>query len=51
VLTSTDTSNSCPNKLRHAENAAEAGATELPQPVKTAMTLVSKIMTFTAYRI
>lgn len=39
------------DELRHAENAAEAGATELPQPVKTAMTLVSKIMTFTAYRI
>jgi ubiquinone biosynthesis monooxygenase Coq7 len=39
------------DELRHAENAAAAGAAELPQPVKTAMTLVSKIMTFTAYRI
>ena len=39
------------DEARHAVNAAEAGAAELPQPVKTAMTLVSKIMTFTAYRI
>ena len=39
------------DELRHAENAANAGAAELPQPVKTAMTLVSKVMTFTAYRI
>jgi len=39
------------DELRHADNAAEAGAAELPQAVKTAMTLVSKVMTFTAYRI
>ena len=39
------------DELQHAENAAQAGAAELPQPVKQAMTLVSKIMTFTAYRI
>lgn len=39
------------DELRHAENAAAAGAAELPAPVKAAMTLVSKIMTFTAYRI
>jgi ubiquinone biosynthesis monooxygenase Coq7 len=39
------------DELRHAENAANAGAAELPAPVKTAMTLVSKIMTFGAYRI
>ena len=39
------------DELRHADNAAEAGAAELPLPVKTAMTLVSKVMTFTAYRI
>jgi ubiquinone biosynthesis monooxygenase Coq7 len=37
--------------LRHATNAAQAGAAELPQAVKKAMTLVSKVMTFTAYRI
>jgi len=39
------------DESRHAKNAAEAGAAELPQAVKTAMTLVSKVMTFTAYRI
>jgi len=39
------------DEQRHAENAAEAGAAELPQPVKTAMSLVAKIMTVTAYRI
>ena len=39
------------DELQHAESAAEAGAAELPAPVKTAMTLVSKVMTFTAYRI
>ncbi len=39
------------DELRHAENAAKAGAAELPLPVKSAMTLVSKIMTATAYRL
>jgi ubiquinone biosynthesis monooxygenase Coq7 len=39
------------DELRHAENAAAAGAAELPAPVKSAMTLVSKVMTLTAYRI
>jgi ubiquinone biosynthesis monooxygenase Coq7 len=39
------------DELRHAVNAAEAGAAELPRAVKTAMTLASKVMTFTAYRI
>jgi ubiquinone biosynthesis monooxygenase Coq7 len=39
------------DELRHAVNAEQAGATELPRVVKTAMTLVSKVMTFTAYRI
>ena len=39
------------DEARHAQNAAAAGAAELPGPVKTAMTLVSKIMTFTAYRL
>jgi ubiquinone biosynthesis monooxygenase Coq7 len=39
------------DELRHAVNAAEAGAAELPRAVKTVMTLVSKVMTFTAYRI
>jgi len=39
------------DERRHAENAAAAGAAELPSPVKAAMTLVSKVMTFTAYRL
>jgi ubiquinone biosynthesis monooxygenase Coq7 len=39
------------DESRHAENAAAAGAADLPAPVTTAMTLVSKIMTFSAYRI
>ena len=39
------------DELRHADNAAEAGAAELPLVIKTAMKLVSKVMTFTAYRI
>jgi len=38
------------DERRHAVNAHDAGATELPSPVKKAMTLVSKIMTFSAYR-
>ena len=39
------------DELRHAQNAAAAGAAELPAPVRAAMAAVSKIMTFTAYRI
>ena len=39
------------DEWRHAESAAQAGAAELPYPVRKAMTLVSKVMTFTAYRI
>ena len=39
------------DEARHAENAAAAGAAELPAPVKAAMSMVSKVMTFTAYRI
>ncbi len=39
------------DELRHAVNAEQAGAAELPRVLKTAMTLVSKVMTYTAYRI
>jgi ubiquinone biosynthesis monooxygenase Coq7 len=39
------------DELRHALNAQKAGAAELPRPVKLAMTLVSKLMTVTAYRV
>lgn len=39
------------DESRHADAAAAAGAAELPPPIKAAMTLVSRVMTFTAYRI
>ena len=39
------------DEMKHAVNAEEAGAAELPRPIKCAMTLISKVMTFTAYRI
>jgi ubiquinone biosynthesis monooxygenase Coq7 len=39
------------DELRHAVNAEQAGAAELPRTLKTAMTLVSKVMTYTAYRV
>lgn len=37
------------DELHHAHVASSAGAAELPDPVKKLMTLVSKIMTKTAY--
>jgi len=37
------------DEQQHATIAMEAGAADLPEPVKKAMTLVSKIMTRTAY--
>jgi ubiquinone biosynthesis monooxygenase Coq7 len=36
---------------QHGENAVDAGAAELPQPVRKLMQLTSKVMTRTAYRI
>jgi ubiquinone biosynthesis monooxygenase Coq7 len=36
---------------RHAEDAREAGAVELPAPVRWAMRVASKVMTATAHRI
>ncbi|MDJ0777803.1 MAG: 2-polyprenyl-3-methyl-6-methoxy-1,4-benzoquinone monooxygenase [Gammaproteobacteria bacterium] len=39
------------DELRHADNAAAAGAAELPLPVRRVMTAVSKIMTVGAYRL
>ena len=39
------------DEARHAEQAAAAGAAELPAPVKSLMAMVSKVMTHTAYRI
>jgi 3-demethoxyubiquinol 3-hydroxylase len=37
------------DEARHATVAIEAGAAVLPAPIKTAMTLASKVMTGTAY--
>ncbi len=39
------------DELRHATTALEAGAAELPGPVKKMMGITSKIMTKTTYRI
>jgi len=39
------------DESRHAENARQAGAAVLPRPIKRAMSLVSKVMTYSAYRI
>jgi len=39
------------DEMQHAINAQQAGAAELPRVIKCAMTMISKVMTFTAYRI
>ncbi len=39
------------DEIEHADAARELGASELPAPVKTAMTLVAKVMTGTAYHL
>lgn len=39
------------DEMRHARQAHLAGAAKLPEFIKQAMTLVSKIMTFSAYRV
>lgn len=39
------------DELKHAQEAQQAGATELPQAVKTMMRLAAKVMTQTAYRL
>ena len=39
------------DESRHGSAALEAGGAEFPQPVKDAMTLVSGVMTGTAYRV
>ena len=39
------------DEQRHGDKALEAGGTDLPQPVKDAMTAVSKVMTKSSYRI
>lgn len=39
------------DEAKHAHTALEAGGTEFPAPVKHAMSLVSRVMTLTSYRI
>jgi 3-demethoxyubiquinol 3-hydroxylase len=39
------------DEQQHAQLACEAGAAELPQPIKQGMCLMSKIMTTIAYRV
>jgi len=39
------------DELKHAVTAKDAGGAELPPPIRHAMTLMSKVMTFTTYRI
>ncbi len=39
------------DEARHRETALQLGATELPEPVKLAMRLASRVMTTAAYRI
>jgi ubiquinone biosynthesis monooxygenase Coq7 len=39
------------DEAAHAQTAVDAGAKELPQPLKKMMTLVARVMTSTAYRI
>lgn len=38
-------------EAEHGENAIDAGAAELPQPIRRLMQLTAKLMTSTAYRI
>jgi ubiquinone biosynthesis monooxygenase Coq7 len=39
------------DEMKHAINAEKAGAADLPEVIKKTMDMVSKVMTFTAYRI
>jgi len=39
------------DEMRHAAHAHQAGAAKLPGPIQKAMAMVSKVMTFSAYRI
>lgn len=39
------------DEQRHGDKALEAGGTDFPQPVKDAMTAVSKVMTHSSYRV
>jgi ubiquinone biosynthesis monooxygenase Coq7 len=39
------------DEARHADNALAAGARVLPQPIPTAMAMMSKLMKAVAYRL
>ena len=39
------------DEQRHGEKALEAGGADFPQPFKDAMTVVSKVMTRSSYRV
>jgi ubiquinone biosynthesis monooxygenase Coq7 len=39
------------DEARHRAGAIELGAAELPEPVKRAMRLASRVMTTVAYRV
>lgn len=39
------------DELKHAVTAKDAGGADLPAPIRHAMTLMSKVMTFTTYRV
>lgn len=39
------------DEIRHAQEAQQAGATDLPEPMKQAMRLAAKVMTTVAHRI
>jgi len=39
------------DEMKHAETAITHGGVPLPEPVKQAMQLTSKVLTFAAYRI
>jgi len=39
------------DEARHGADALAKGGTEFPQPVKEVMSLVSKVMTETTYRV
>lgn len=39
------------DEARHGTHALEAGGADFPQPVKDAMTLISRLMTATSYRL
>ena len=39
------------DEARHGDHAIEMGGEEFPKPVKAAMTLISKVMTETTYKV